>query len=492
MRRLFLPLVVFAVTVAAIVLTIQANDDANPGDPDDVEVSAPAATPVLSVRRAPEWLRRPKADGLLEAASQDVLRGSDVPEASCLRVDRDDEPIAENGKGVALVPGRVQRLVSLAALDLLVPETGFTTRVVRAAATPTTDGVLEGDLWLVGGGDPTLSTADFAGVFAPGEVHTSFEELAADVGEALRADGITRVQGRVVGDESRYPVERDYERDGTWGPADNANNAVGPLSALLVNNGFVAPFPDPFDPAALQRAADPAASAARSLQALLTVGGIEFGLPAAAGTAPTTAEQTLVAEVVTDDLRAIASRALVDATTAEMLFKAIGQRVGGIPTRAEAAIAAAVTLAGAELTVNTDTAPKDGSGLSGANLSTCDLLVEVLKLDDATPIVGEIVPPVADGSLAACAPETTADLRVYSSAAGAVTAVAGRSTASNGDVVTFAMIANQPFGTTAAPYEPCNAIQHELLDAIAGHPYGPALDDIGPLPVEAAAGPDDG
>ena len=91
------------------------------------------------MRRAPDWLRRPKADGLLTAAAAEILGGADVPEATCLVVHRDDEELVLNGQGLLLEPGKTQRLVSLAALGL-VPQTGFTTTVVRR----TVDAPVEG------------------------------------------------------------------------------------------------------------------------------------------------------------------------------------------------------------------------------------------------------------------------------------------------------------------------------------------------------------
>ena len=181
MRRLFLPLIVLVVMIAAIVLTIRANRAANPEDPDPADAQVVATTPVLSVRRAPEWLRRPKADGLLTAAAAEVLSGDDVPEATCLVVYRDDEDLVLNGQGLVLEPGKTQRLVNLAALGQ-VPQTPFTTSVVRRTVDEPVEGAIPGDLFLIGGGDPVLSTDDFAAGPGAGLARTRLEDLADEAG----------------------------------------------------------------------------------------------------------------------------------------------------------------------------------------------------------------------------------------------------------------------------------------------------------------------
>lgn len=58
-------------------------------------------------------------------------------------------------------------LTAIAVLDALGPGTRLTTAVT--AERPPIEGVLGGDLWLVGGGDPVLGTATWAG--RSGRVH---------------------------------------------------------------------------------------------------------------------------------------------------------------------------------------------------------------------------------------------------------------------------------------------------------------------------------
>ncbi len=486
MRRLFIPLVVLAVTVAATVLTQEANDSADPGDPPITEAGEQLGTPILSVRRAPEWLRRPTADGQLELATSAVLRGSDVPDAACLAVRRDGVDITGEGLGIGLQPAELERLVVIAALDALGTDAGFTTEVVRERNAEIEEGTLTGDLWLVGGGDPVLATAEYTARFGDDRVFTDLDVLAADVARALAAQGITRIEGRVVGDETRYtPTERDYV-GGAWDGDDNADNVVGPLSGLLVNDGYRWNAED----GSVSRTSDPAAEAAAVFDDLLTERGLEITRAPTSGEQPASVDQVAIASIESPALRDIAARALVDGTTAEMLFKEAGLRFGTGSQQLEAAFGVFLALDGVDHPMELGvTNPADGSGLSSLNLTTCDLLLEILD-DPERTAVASILPDIADGPLAAC-PRGDGTLHVYSSARGTTTGMVGRLRAENGDTITFAMLANattDPEGEPPAPFEACNDIQRAILGAVTGHPYGPDLEELTPLPVVDADG----
>ena len=81
---------------------------------------------------------------------------------------------------------------------------------------------------------------------------------------------------------------------------------------------------------------------------------------------------------------------------------------------------------------------------------------------------------------------------MFSTANGASTGIAGIYEAENGERLTFVMLAEDPGrlvvpegaeeGTLpVGPYEFCNPLQTAMLDAITGHPYGPALDELSPF-----------
>jgi D-alanyl-D-alanine carboxypeptidase/D-alanyl-D-alanine-endopeptidase (penicillin-binding protein 4) len=115
------------------------------------------------------------------------------------------------------IPASVEKLfVTAAALLRYGPDAQPQTRVATAS-TLDEDGRLDGDLFLVGGGDPTLSEA-------------GLRELAA----ALRTAGVRRIAGDVVGDDSRFDRRRGGPRTNYLADRDIG----GRLGALVMNRGF--------------------------------------------------------------------------------------------------------------------------------------------------------------------------------------------------------------------------------------------------------------
>jgi D-alanyl-D-alanine carboxypeptidase/D-alanyl-D-alanine-endopeptidase (penicillin-binding protein 4) len=115
---------------------------------------------------------------------------------------------------VARMPASVNKLYTTSAALLLYGAEGqLTTEVL--GATEMVDGVVDGNLYLRGGGDPSFSRAEARGL-----------------ARVLAGSGLTEVTGRVVGDESRFDALRG-------GPASNFATSfwVGPLSGLPFNHG---------------------------------------------------------------------------------------------------------------------------------------------------------------------------------------------------------------------------------------------------------------
>lgn len=140
-----------------------------------------------------------------------------------------------NGRLLAVHHGRremrpasnLKLAISASALGRL----GFTTRLrTRVLATGTlSGGTLRGNLYLVGGGDPSLSTVPFSrSAFrgASGLVH--------DLAAAVRAAGVRRVTGAVYGDESAFDTVR---RGPDWKSSSWMD--CPPLSALTVNEDWL-------------------------------------------------------------------------------------------------------------------------------------------------------------------------------------------------------------------------------------------------------------
>jgi D-alanyl-D-alanine carboxypeptidase/D-alanyl-D-alanine-endopeptidase (penicillin-binding protein 4) len=99
------------------------------------------------------------------------------------------------------------------------------------------EGTLAGDLELLGGGDPSLSGREYPyrSHAAPGATYSlhAMDELA----DQLAGRGLKRIEGNIVGDDSRYVWE---PQPGPWS-SDSATREYGaPVSALMVNdNTFV-------------------------------------------------------------------------------------------------------------------------------------------------------------------------------------------------------------------------------------------------------------
>jgi len=508
-HRAALPALILAVAIGGVVMSDRTDADADPGIATAVDTGPDLITPILSARRAPAWLREPTSDGLLSGSIADVLTGA--PRGTCVKVTRGDMLIADNNTSAPIRPGALQRLLTLSALDSL-GGSGFRTEVaISADAEIDEDGVLHGDIYLIGGGDPVLSTRPFIDRFGDDRAFTNFTELAGQAIIELRTLGVTGIDGGVIGDESKYEdISSDYRQedatdvDGVgqpiWTTEQATSNTVGPLSALMVNNGFTE-WPANVDPALNVRADDPAKTAAGLLDIRLRAAGIDVGNQPNIGDAPAVLERQTVAIIDSPPLEEILPRSLVDATTAEMLLIEISVRSGSEPSRLLGSlylVTGGLTAAGLPFDI-ISTRPFDGSGLSSLNRTTCNMLHAAIA--SAGSAAAWALPPIAQTSVTACAPQQVNDLRVLASSDGTTTGLAGRFSADNGDEVVFAMLVDDPTRVVVdeepvaegeeppellGPFENCSELQAALLDAIGGHPYGPTLETLSPL--EAAGG----
>lgn len=98
----------------------------------------------------------------------------------------------------SLLPASTMKLLTAAAaLRVLGPRHRFVTRVYATTA-PTADGVVDGDLIIVGGGDPVLATPLYTARVNAMRPATPLARLARRVASG----GVSRVRGRVLGDPS--------------------------------------------------------------------------------------------------------------------------------------------------------------------------------------------------------------------------------------------------------------------------------------------------
>jgi len=311
------------------------------------------------------------------------------------------------------VPASVQKLVTTAtALDRLGPQTRFETSVL--ARGEVVEGVLDGDLYLKGAGDPSFGTA-------------ALGRLADGVAET----GVERVTGRVYGDESYFDSLRGAARGLGISPY------VGPLSALSFNRGALAPFGRGWQ-------TDPATFTAERLRVSLRRDEVAVERGGRAGHAPQDAR--LLATVASEPLDAIVRHTnhVSDNYYAEMLLKGLGARAGTLGSTAAGARVARSFARTAGFAARV----ADGSGLSRANaIAPRDvgrLLLDARREPWFDPFYRSLALAGRTGTLHKRMRGTRAvgRCRAKTGTLTGVSALAGYCRAPDGDPVSFALIMN--------------------------------------------------
>lgn len=101
------------------------------------------------------------------------------------------EDIVDINADIMMLPASNMKLLSTgAALHTLGPEWQFETHIGYDGTIE--DGTLKGDLYIIGGGDPTIGSKD--------SIAVALDRTFAQWEAIIRASGITRVEGRLIGD----------------------------------------------------------------------------------------------------------------------------------------------------------------------------------------------------------------------------------------------------------------------------------------------------
>lgn len=160
-------------------------------------ITAPAQEPAR--RLSPS---RSKAQRYIEAVSRnDILRNAAF---GVLAITEGGDTIASWNHDKRLIPASNMKLITTgAAMSELGPEFKFTTRIGHTGVVK--DGVLEGDLYIIGGGDPTIASKDSIAI----PINDLFRQWKGFLDKA----GIKRINGMVIGDGRYFDGLQDRD---TW------------------------------------------------------------------------------------------------------------------------------------------------------------------------------------------------------------------------------------------------------------------------------------
>jgi len=445
--------------------------------PIDPTAIVPTPTPALSTammtfRRLPTILSRDVNGAAFEAEVAPFL--ATLNDRSCAVIAVDGEQIGERNADLAVIPASNQKLlVAAVALERLGADFTYTTKV-EAAAAPV-QGVVEGDLYLVGGGDPLLSSnwyPDSNLERYPVTSPTSLDALA----DGVVAAGVTRVAGGVVGDGSRYDDE--FFAPG-WG-VGVAGLEGGPYDALMANDARV--LGDDL------RVSDPNVGAAREFTRLLQERGIVVDGVPSSGVAPPDAVELASVESVPFSSVVAEMLGNSDNNTAELVVKelGVGSGVGGTREAGLAVIRQELADWGVDVT---PVVLADGSGLSLDNRVTCAALAAVVERYDSGSAIGRALPvagqtgtlsdvfvdhPVAGRLLGKTG---TLNNPPFNTDPPAVKALSGYLPVDGGGEVEYVLILNGPTISDQSEYRP---IWNQLADTLATYPAGPTPADLGP------------
>ncbi len=309
------------------------------------------------------------------------------------------------------VPASVEKLFTTSTALLRFGSGGTLATRVLTDGTLGPDGVLRGDVYLVGGGDPTLTGGHL-------------ERLA----RRLTTQGVTAIEGRIYGDESRFDSRRGGPRthftfDGSMG---------GVLSAVAYRRGF-------------DDELSPPADAADRFAAYLRIADVDVPTGGAARVAPPAAQE--IARVASPTMRDLVgmTNGPSDNFAAEMLFKALGSQFGSGGTHAAGQAVVRSEMKGLGLNASIS----DGSGLSRSNRTSPRQVVRLFQMMAQRPDEGMALRaslPVAgrSGTLTRRMRGTPAErsCRAKTGTLNGVSALAGICVTDAGDDVAFAFLLN--------------------------------------------------
>jgi D-alanyl-D-alanine carboxypeptidase/D-alanyl-D-alanine-endopeptidase (penicillin-binding protein 4) len=303
-----------------------------------VLLAAAALLPAAAQAAGPNGTRRALASQMRRAGGGSGAYAIDLDTGRRIFATRPD---------VARTPASVNKLFTTAtALTLYGPEGHLTTSALGDFGVDP-GGVLAGNLYIHGGGDPSFGSA----------------QLSALADRLMLENGLREITGRVVGDESAFDTLR--------GPPSEGYRATfevgGPLSALTFNRGRTGKRRPYFQ-------ASPARFVAIELDRQLRRRGVTTGASPTSGRTPQGALALVDSSSPTLAELARVTNQPSDNFNAETLIKALGSEFGTAGSTRAGAVVVRRTMQGFGLSPFVT----DGSGLSRADRTTPRQVVTLL------------------------------------------------------------------------------------------------------------------
>lgn len=259
------------------------------------------------------------------------------------------------------IPASNQKmLLSMALMDLVGPDEVVVTPV---AAERLAGGVVRGDLWLLGRGDPTLTGGGAYGrslPFRPSRI--------AAIAEAVRAAGVRRVRGSVMGSTGYF--RRDWYAPG-WKSFFPAYYVPLPTALTFEGNSYNG-----------RHVANPEWRAARSLTRRLRANGVAVTGRPGAGTPPE--QTTVVARAESEPLHTLLT--FMNRQSSNFFAEVLGKRLAATRRKPPGTIAkGAAVIARWTSRRGVDAIARDSSGLSYENRISPRGLVHLLDRAESEP-----------------------------------------------------------------------------------------------------------